>query len=138
MTGPTPEALISSYYNAINRNEYARAFSYFGKDTAPEGYDAWEFGFSEMYWIDVSFGEATEEGAAGSTYYSVPVALKVESTERQHSLYGGCYVIGLVQPANQTPPFEPMHIISAKLSASDGEGEVGSATSGRRAALAPI
>jgi hypothetical protein len=25
----TPEAVISSYYNAINRAEYARAYSYF-------------------------------------------------------------------------------------------------------------
>jgi hypothetical protein len=34
-----PEAVVSSYYNAIDRREYARASSYFGKGTAP-AYDA--------------------------------------------------------------------------------------------------
>lgn len=117
----TPEAVISSYYNAINRNEYARAYSYFGEDSAPESYDSWEFGYSDTYWVDVSFGEVVAEGAAGSTYYNVPVRLTVESTEKQHSYYAGCYVLRLAQPAIQGVPFQPMHIESAKLEPSRSE-----------------
>lgn len=111
----TPEAVIESYYNAINRNEYARAYSYFGKDDAPADYDRWETGYSDTYWVDVSFGEATTEGAAGSTYYSLPVHLTVERTEAQHEYFAGCYVLRLAQPAIQGVPFEPMHIVSGRL-----------------------
>jgi hypothetical protein len=38
----TPETVISSYYNAISRREYARAHSYFGRDDAP-AYDQWQW-----------------------------------------------------------------------------------------------
>ena len=117
----TPEAVIQSYYNAINRSEYARAYSYFGKDEAPESYDTWEVGYSDTHRVDVTTGTAMEEGAAGSIFYSVPVLLIVESTEEQHSLFNGCYQLRLAQPAIQGVPFEPMHIESAKLQQTDGE-----------------
>jgi hypothetical protein len=117
----TPEAVIESYYNAINRNEYARAYSYFGEGGAPADYDSWETGYSDTYWVSVSVGEVIEEGAAGSTYYSVPVHLTVESTEKQHSYFAGCYVLRLAQPAIQGVPFRPMHIESAHLSPAQSE-----------------
>ncbi|MGH6859926.1 MAG: hypothetical protein ACRECY_06700, partial [Phyllobacterium sp.] len=31
----TPETVIKSYYNAINRQEYARAYSYYAPDSPP-------------------------------------------------------------------------------------------------------
>jgi hypothetical protein len=76
----TPGAVISSYYDAINRSEYARAYSYFGKDAAPK-YDAWEMGYSDTGHVDVSFGQMAQEGAAGSIYNTLPVQLDVTSTE---------------------------------------------------------
>ena len=113
--------MIQSYYNAINRFEYARAYSYFGEDEAPEDYDSWEFGYSDTHHVKVSTGTAVEEGAAGSIFYNVPVLLMVETTEGQYNLFNGCYVIRLAQPAIQGVPFEPMHIESAELRHTDGE-----------------
>ena len=110
----TAEAVVSSYYNAINRAEYARAYSYFGSDDAPD-YDPWEFGYSDTQAVTVTFGETSEEGAAGSTYYSVPIRLDVERTEGQHAWYVGCYRLRLAQPAIQGVPFESLHIVSADL-----------------------
>jgi hypothetical protein len=110
----TAESVITSYYNAINRFEYARAYSYFGDDDAPD-YDPWEFGYSDTQAVMVSFGESVEEGAAGSLYYSVPVRLDVERTEGQHAWYVGCYQLRLAQPAIQSVPFQPLHIVSADL-----------------------
>ena len=111
----TPEAVITSYYNAINRHEYARAFSYYGGDTAPSNYDRWERGYEDTLVVEVRFGEVTEEGAAGSVYYNVPVKLDVETTEGQHRYFLGCYVVRLANPAIQGVPFVPMHIEDASL-----------------------
>jgi hypothetical protein len=117
----TPEAVISSYYNAINRAEYARAYSYFGQDDAPN-YDQWEIGYSDTSHVEVSFGQSAQEGAAGSTYWTLPVKLDVTATEGQHSYFVGCYTLRLAQPAIQAPPFQPLHIIEGKLKTVDAQG----------------
>ncbi len=111
----TPEALINSYYNAINRREYARAFSYYGEGAAPSDYDRWARGYEDTLAVEVSFGEIGEGGAAGSIYYDVPVKLDVETTEGQHRYFLGCYVVRLANPAIQGVPFAPMHIEDASL-----------------------
>jgi hypothetical protein len=111
----TPEAVITSYYNAINRREYARAFSYYGEGAAPSDYDRWVRGYEDTLSVEVSFGEVGEGGAAGSIYYDVPVKLDVETTEDQHRYYLGCYVVRLTNPAIQGVPFAPMHIEDASL-----------------------
>lgn len=110
----TPEAVISSYYNAINRAEYARAYSYFGQSDAPD-YDTWDTGYSGTAHVDVSFGQSAQEGAAGSTYWTLPVKLDVTATAGQHSYFAGCYTLRLAQPAIQSPPFQPLHIVEGKL-----------------------
>lgn len=118
----TPESVIASYYNAINRAEYARAYSYFGEADAP-AYDQWEMGYSDTAHVDVSFGQSAQEGAAGSTYWTLPVKLDVTATEGQHSFYAGCYTLRLVQPANQIePPFRPLHIVSGDLKKVEAQG----------------
>ena len=117
----TPEAVISSYYNAINRAEYARAHYYFGADFAPR-YDSWEFGYSDTSHVEVSFGQSAQEGAAGSTDWTLPVKLDVTATEGQHSYFSGCYTLRLAQPAIQAPPFQPLHIVEGKLKKADAQG----------------
>ena len=111
----TAEAVVTSYYNAINRHEYARAFSYYGGDAALPNYDRWERGYEDTLVVEVRFGEVTEEGAAGSVYYNVPVKLDVETTEGRHRYFLGCYVVRLANPAIQGVPFIPMHIEDASL-----------------------
>ena len=117
----TPETVISSYYNAINRTEYARAYSYFGQDDAPK-YDAWEAGYSHTKHVEVSFGQSAQEGAAGSTYWTLPVKLDVTAAGGQHSYFSGCYTLRLAQPAIQAPPFQPLHIVEGKLKKADAKG----------------
>lgn len=117
----TPEAVISSYYNAISRTEYARAYSYFGGNEAPD-YDSWEAGYSETAYVEVSFGQSAQEGAAGSTYWTLPVKLEVTATDGRHSFYAGCYTLRLAQPTNQSPPFQPLHILAGELQTSNAQG----------------
>ncbi len=81
----TPAALVQSHYNAINRGEYLRAWSYFGANAyardddadAQADYEAMKTLYEEPAFFEVLTGTVTEEGAAGSTYSYVPVALKV-------------------------------------------------------------
>lgn len=111
----TPEQLVLSYFNAINRGEYARAHGYFGAETAP-GFDSWQFRFDDVVKAEVGFGEMAQEGAAGSIYYQFPVTVDYEHAEGQHHIERGCINIRWVNPANQQrPPFTPMYILSADL-----------------------
>jgi hypothetical protein len=115
----TAEAVVRSYYNAINLHEYARAYSYFGSGVAP-AFDEWEAGYENTGRVDVTIGEVAQEGAAGSVYYTLPVALDVTPAGGgKHQSFSGCYQLRLVQPANQSPPFEGIHIEKGDLKAAD-------------------
>jgi hypothetical protein len=117
----TAEAVIRSYYNAIDRKEYARAYSYFGGAAAPE-YEGFVKGYADTADVAVMFGEMAQEGAAGSTYYTLPVTLDVSRTDGTSAKFAGCYTLRLVQPANQAePPFEGIHIEGAKLHEAKGK-----------------
>lgn len=116
-----PQAVISSYYNAIDRKEYARAYSYFGEGAAP-AYDAWVAGYADTASVAVGFGEVAQEGAAGSIYYTLPVTLEVSRTDGTSVRFTGCYTLRLAQPLNQEPPFEGIHIEGAKLHEADSAG----------------
>ncbi len=117
----TPEAVISSYYDAINRSEYARAYSYLGDADQPD-YDTWQAGYADTGHVDVSFGQSAQEGAAGSTYWTLPVKLDVTASDGKHSYFAGCYTLRLVQPAVQEPPFRPLHIVEGDLKTTDAKG----------------
>lgn len=108
------EAVISSYYNAIDRKEYARAYSYFGEGAATD-YSTWKAGYFDTKSVAVGFGEMAQEGAAGSIYYTLPVTLDVRRTDGTNAKFAGCYTLRLAQPLNQEPPFEGIHIEDAKL-----------------------
>lgn len=116
-----PQAVISSYYNAIDRKEYARAYGYFGEGAAP-AYDAWVAGYADTASVAVGFGEMAQEGAAGSIYYTVPVTLEVSRTDGTSARFAGCYTLRLAQPLNQEPPFEGIHIEDAKLHEASAAG----------------
>ncbi len=117
----TPQQLVLSYYNAIDRAEYARAYSYYGADDAP-AYDAWQAQYGDTVRIEVSFGEMAQEGAAGSIYYTLPVTLDLQKADGGHDVSFGCFQIRLAQPAIQAPPFEPMHITANDLKPRDAKG----------------
>ncbi len=110
----TPASLVQSLYNAISRKEYARAYSYFDQGvTSP--YDEYAAGFSTTDSVDVAIGNVTQEGAAGSIYSSVPVAVRAHMSDGTSKTFAGCYWLRLAQPTIQTPPFTPLHIRKAKL-----------------------
>lgn len=108
---------VSSFLNALNLKQYARAYSYFQVHaTYPGPYDPWAAGYANTDTIAVTFGTVQSEGAAGSTYYKVPLAQKVVTTSSTKLTFVGCFTLRLAQPANQTtPPFQSMGIVSGKF-----------------------
>jgi hypothetical protein len=120
----TPEQLIHSYFNALNRSEYVRAFSYFAPDVF-ESFDAMQFKYDDVVKLDVTIGQSAQESAAGANYYQFPVEVEYEHAEGQHHIERGCISIRWPRPqADDRPPFEPMAITGADLHA-EGEAPQG-------------
>lgn len=119
----SPEAVVSSFYNAITRHEYARAWSYYqdGEGVAP--FDAFVKGYASTASVTVAFGQSAQEGAAGSTYWTLPVSLDAVTTAGKHTYFAGCYTLRLVQPQIQEePPFRPLHIVEGHLKPTSAAG----------------
>src|SRR6185437_12487561 len=115
----TAASLVRSFYNAVNRQEYARAYTYFGANP-PQPYSSFVNGYAGTAFVTVATGAAISDGAAGSIYYTLPVAIDARQSNGTHKQFAGCYVTRLVQPTIQDPPVEPMFIYKATLNVAHG------------------
>jgi Protein of unknown function (DUF1176) len=113
-------ALVRSLYNAVNRKEYARAWDYFSSAPAKD-FDAYQKGYADTASVTVYTGSVSAEGAAGSVFYQVPVAIRAIDQAGKGKVFAGCYTIRAVNAQIQDPPFRALRIESAKLKpAEDG------------------
>lgn len=120
----TAESVIRSFYDAINRQEYSRAWSYYSDGQGVPEFDAFVQGYSDTKSVTVTLGTAAGDGAAGSTYWTLPVSLDAVNSNGKHSYFAGCYTLRLANPQIQAePPFKPLHIVSGKLKTAKGAGE---------------
>ena len=112
-----PIETVSSFLNALNRKQYVRAYSYYQNPaTYPGAYGPYAAGYADTDVITATFGTVQSEGAAGSLYYKVPLALHVLITTSTKQTFVGCYTLRLSQPAVQgIPPFQPMGIVAGKF-----------------------
>jgi len=112
----TPTGLIESYFNAINRKEYLRAYSYWRTPAASLGqFEKFAAGYSQTASVKVRLGQISEGIAAGQIYYSVPVLIKALTITGERQRFIACYVLQLSQPAAQgVPPFIPLGIEHGK------------------------
>lgn len=119
----TAQSVISSFYDAINRQEYSRAWSYYADGQGVPKFDDFVKGYGQTKSVKVAFGKESGEGAAGSTYWTLPVSLDAVDTSGKHSYFAGCYTLRLANPQIQAePPFEPLHIVSGHLKKATGFG----------------
>jgi len=106
----SPERVLVSLYNAISRQEYLRAWSYFGDGAAPP-FETFRDGYRDTAAVELRIGAIASEGTAGSIHSQVPVALRATGTDGTVAVYVGCYRLTQVQPALQeVPPFRPVVI----------------------------
>lgn len=116
----SPERVVTSLYNAIDRQEYLRGWSYFADGAAPP-YPEFRDGYAQTDTVTLRIGDVTSEGAAGSIHSAVPVALKAVDAGGTETVFTGCYYLTQVQPAVQdTPPFRPIQINRGTLSKATG------------------
>lgn len=101
-------ALVRSLYNAIERKEYSRAWSYFSEPPA-ESLEAYAKGYENTERVEVTVGTPREEGAAGSVYYELPVAVVADRADGSSQVYAGCYTLRMADPT-VSETFEPLHI----------------------------
>jgi hypothetical protein len=113
-------AIVNSLYNAVNRKEYARAWDYFGDQKPAKDVEAFAKGYENTTQVKVRTGNVASEGAAGSTFYHVPVAILSSNNDGNEQVFAGCFTARLVNPAIQEePPFRPLHIEKGSLKPSD-------------------
>jgi len=108
----TPSQVIVSYYNALNRGEYLRAYNYWINPSGTQGSLAkFVSGYKYTGRVDLVFGSITSGVGAGQIYYTVPVLLKASAINGVRANYAACYVIHQARPENfGAPPFNPMGI----------------------------
>ena len=93
----TPQHLLQSYYNAINRKEYRRAYGYWERPgtsatSVPPAYPQFVRGYADTSSVALTVGTPDMQGAAGSTYADVPVVLVATHTDGTVHTFYGCYM----------------------------------------------
>jgi hypothetical protein len=113
-------SIVNSFYNAVNRKEYARAWDYFGDQKPAKDLATFAKGFENTVQVNVAIGNVATEGAAGSTFYYLPVAINAVDKDGSEQVFSGCYTARLADPATQAEsPFRPLHIEKGSLKRSD-------------------
>ncbi|WP_149194929.1 hypothetical protein [Luteimonas suaedae] len=96
---PTVEdaaAVIREYYAAIDQGDYARAYHLWSNDGEASGQTEERFaaGFAQTAEVTVEVGApGTVEGAAGSRYLQIPVAVTARHEDGSVHRYAGHYVL---------------------------------------------
>ncbi|MDX8464719.1 DUF1176 domain-containing protein [Mesorhizobium sp. VK23B] len=117
------EAVVRSLYSAINRHEFARAWAYFGDTKPAKDFNAFVKGYDNTDTVEVKTGAVSNEGAAGSIYYSVPVAIQATDKKGEAKVFAGCYTLRQVNAQIQEPPFQPIFIDKGALKPSTSDFE---------------
>jgi hypothetical protein len=116
----SPVTLVHSFYNAINRQEYQRAYSYWETPGRPNGVtaDFGEFvrGYATTTSVAVTTGAVMSDAGAGNIFYAVPVALSAEQAGGSTRKFYGCYLLHQVNVniGNTAPPY-PIALRSARI-----------------------
>ncbi|TGQ47959.1 DUF1176 domain-containing protein [Mesorhizobium sp. M00.F.Ca.ET.216.01.1.1] len=108
-------AVIRSFYSAINRHEFARAWDYFGDTKPAKDFGSFVKGYDGTDEVEVKTGGVSDEGAAGSIYFNVPVAIRATAKDGSEAVFAGCYTLRQVNAQIQEPPFRPIFIDKGAL-----------------------
>ena len=113
----SPEQVIRSYYDAIGRRQYIRAYAYWEPSTTLPSFDSFQQGFATTTAVQVELGTVGGSPGAGQLFWSVPAAV-FSATTTGAQAFVGCYTVHLARPEIQTaPPFKPMAISAAQVTA---------------------
>jgi hypothetical protein len=85
-----PADMLASFYNAIDRREYARAYGYWEK--SPSSYDQFVAGYADTASVQLLITPPTNfQGAAGSSFVGIPTLLIATHNDGSQQTFAGCY-----------------------------------------------
>ncbi|MCL4505401.1 MAG: hypothetical protein M1434_12845 [Chloroflexi bacterium] len=117
-----PELVISSLVNALNRKEYARAYSYWQSTDKLQPYDQYVQGYANTESVQVKTGAVRGSAGAGNVYYTIPAILSAVTSNGTTQTFAACYLMHLANPDMQAvPPFTPLGIQSAHIEQVDND-----------------
>ncbi|WEX77568.1 hypothetical protein PYH37_002373 [Sinorhizobium numidicum] len=99
----------------LSTGRNTRAYGYFGESKPVGDFKAFANGYADTDTVEVRIGKVTTEGAAGSIYAAVPVAIKSVDRTSKVRFFSGCYVARIINPSLQVPPFTPYQIEAARI-----------------------
>ena len=111
----TPASVITSYVNALNSHQYARAWSYGDHEGTSDNYEDLLDQFDGVERVDFRLRKAFAEGAAGSTFTKIPMVMVHYLQDGGELVFSGCITTRMVAPEIQAVPFEPLHIWESAL-----------------------
>ncbi len=125
-----PVALVNSYYNAINRREYQRAYSYWeqpGRPGAvPASYQEFAAGYRDTASVAITTGTVTSDAGAGSVYYGVPVVIAATQSDGSVQRFYGCYAVHRVNvPVGDSAPPYPLQLSTANVAQAAADADPG-------------
>ncbi len=123
-----PGELLRSLFNAINRKEFVRAYSYWQSNAQGlPSLDDFTQGYSTTQAVTITLGVVTPDAGAGQFRYTVPTTLKTMLNDGTQQIFVGCYVLHLSSPDAQTTlPFQPLAIESANVKQVANDADTGS------------
>jgi len=113
----TPADVLRSLFNAINRHEYLRAYSYWKDGSSVGTFADFEAGYANTATIDeLVVGDAPPDPGAGQINYLAPVTVRSTTTGGAAQTAVGCVYIHISNPGIQTdPPFIEMGIKAGRF-----------------------
>ena len=107
--------VLASFYNAIERHHFARAFSYFGEYSAPEEYKAWSDPLWDVDKADFLVGAPTHYSTAGEIAYDFPVMVGFTLHDGTQRYEVGCIGVVYTIPHDAEPPYRSMYIAGYRM-----------------------
>jgi len=110
--------VVRDYYAAINARNYAQAFALWSDGGRASGQSPQQFanGFARTNGVSVEvMAPGRIDGAAGSRYIEVPVALTATQDDGSHRKYVGAYTLRRAVVEGATPEQRAWRIASADL-----------------------
>jgi hypothetical protein len=109
----TGTQLLKSFYNAINRKEYERAYSYYQGVPNPDPglaapYAQWVQGYADTLSVVLAAGKETVDAGAGNIFASVPVVITATRKDGSQQVFSGCYTLHRVNFGISEDPLDTL------------------------------
>jgi hypothetical protein len=114
----SPAEVLASFYNAISRKEYQRAYGYW--ESPPSSYDQFVQGYADTASVQLIVQPPTFiDAGAGNLHAAIPTVLVATKRDGGQQRFGGCYV---THKANIQP--DVWHLSQAQIAPLDAGASI--------------